>query len=141
MFETLKDWLASISLAPDPHDTLIKRKAEISVILYRIISADKKETDKELALFTKLFKTRFQEANDDQIHKYWDQARRLHGTLGVQVSVIKNELEKDGKDPLEFLKIINDMIIVDGIDEREYRVFSEITEKFGYDSKSILNNF
>jgi len=128
MFKTLKEWLANISEKPDVDDALEKMKTQVGVILYHVIIADEQQTDEECELFCKLFKSRFNE-EETAIRQRFDQLRRLEGTLGVQVDVIKKHLSDDGKDYMELMKIVNDMINVDGIDDREYQVFSEIKKK------------
>ena len=127
MFTDLNQWFASFLDEGD--DQLSAVKLSVGVLLYHIIDADNRHSKKELDRFSEVFTRKFDEPQDS-IALLFDRLARLNGTLGFHAEIIKHHLEKDGQNPLGIMTMLNEMINIDGIDEREYRVFSEIEKKF-----------
>ena len=129
MITQLTEWFQSLVSNTNTDEPLTDVKLSVGVLLYHIIIADKKQSQKELDRFNQLFTDRFKET-DKSIGAFMDQLMRLEGTLGVHVSIIKQHLADTGQNYLSIMNTLNEMIMVDGIDDREYRVFEEIKIKF-----------
>lgn len=105
-----------------------KLKISVAVLLGHIINADNIQSEKEIIKFHEIFEKQFQSSKDESIVIY-RKVQELSGELDNHIEQIKTELIDDAISKAKIMQILNEMILSDGIDDDEYRVFNEIREK------------
>ncbi len=105
-----------------------KLKISVAVLLCHIINADDIKSDKEINKFHKIFEKEFNTSKDESIAIY-QKIKELNGELNNNIEQIHNELGDDAIVKGKIMQILNEMILSDGIEDNEYKIFEEIREK------------
>ena len=102
-----------------------KFKVASATLVCSIVDTDNKNSEKHCTLFQKNFNLEEDEFNEIK--------NKLQGdglSLDDKVSYIKSELGNNMFQVMQFLKILNKFAIVDGCNQKSYREFEKIRDKF-----------
>lgn len=105
-----------------------KLKMLVSILLCHIIDADDVKSEKEMNKFHEIFESQFQISKDESMVIYQETVK-LNFDLISDIEKIEKELASDTIRKAKVMKILNEMILSDGIDNREYEVFEIIRNK------------
>ncbi|RME23908.1 MAG: hypothetical protein D6806_10455 [Deltaproteobacteria bacterium] len=125
----LAEWFTALRNGSDELEGLSDVKLSVGVILYHVIVADEKKTRKELDRFAEIFTRQFDEPREN-IARFFDRIAQLEDSLEEHLDVIRQHLVETGQDYSQLFRLINDMIIVDGVDNREYKLFYAMKDRF-----------
>jgi len=114
----------------DEFDELLDEVAlSVGILLFDIIIADRKITKKELEKFSAIFNSKF-DIKSTSVEHLFNHIPLLQGDIHEHSTIIRNHLNMNGEKHYAVLDILNQMIIVDGVDDREYDQFYKIKHVF-----------
>jgi hypothetical protein len=94
-------------------------------VVHNVIDADKKQQQKYCGLF------------QDKLNLPIEELERIKGSIDIdratvndKIEYIKKELDGNRYEIMEFLKILNRFIVLDGCSQESYREFEIIRDKF-----------
>ena len=94
-------------------------------VVHNVIDADKKQQQKYCKLFQEKLNIPIDELEDIKNNIDIDR-----GSIDKNIKYIKKELNNSKYEIMEFLKIINRFVILDGCNQNSYREFEIIRDKF-----------
>lgn len=94
-------------------------------VVHNVIDASEKEQEKYCSLFQTQLNVPLEELQN--IKKSIEVDR---DSVDEKIAYIKKELDNNKFEIMEFLKILNRFIVLDGCDTRSYREFETIRDKF-----------
>lgn len=100
-------------------------KVAAAVLLFDIIKADSEVSKEEVEKFHNIFTSQF-DISKEKSESLYRQVEDLHGQFDMYLKQIKEKFESDLMAKANLMKILNEMILVDGIDDIEYDRFEII---------------
>jgi len=94
-------------------------------VVHNVIDSDKKKQQK----YCKLFQDRLN-LPQDELEKIKTYINIDRGTVNEKIEYIKKELDNSKYEIMEFLKILNRFIVLDGCNRDSYTAFEIIRDKF-----------
>lgn len=129
MASDLTQWISDFFKIDEYDELLDEVMLSVGILLFDIIVADGIITNKELEKFSAIFSTKF-DIKFTSVEHLFNHIPLLQGDLSEHSTVIRNHLNKNGVKHYAVLDILNQMIIVDGVDNREYDQFYKIKHIF-----------
>lgn len=145
MFKSLKHWLASIALNNSPETLFTNINDEVvhvalASLLYHVIAADQFESDKEKKLFSKILQTEFG-LNSEQVGLLYSYVKPLKSDLRSDLNTLNHYLKNKPGLRMNFMKKLNQLIDIDGINSKELEIFNDAMQVFFPDIKNKQNEF
>ncbi len=125
MFESLKHWFST-----DHHDHLFNHPEDAKIhvalasMLYHIMDADHRCTEKEQKLFTTILKDEF-DLNDKQVGELYEYVSLLKSDLKTDLETVSEYLKDTPTVRMAFMEKLIHLINVDGIQTGELDIFYE----------------
>jgi len=94
-------------------------------VVHNVIDADNDKKEN----YCQLFKDRLN-ISKEELEKIKDNISTDEKNIDEKIEYIKKELNNDPYQIMELMKILNRFIILDGCNERSYREFEKIRDKF-----------
>ena len=94
-------------------------------VVHNVIDSDKKQQQKYCQLFQDKFNLEMEELEDIK-----DSLDTNRVSINSKIEYIKKELNNNKYEIMEFLKIINRFVILDGCSKESYREFEIIRDEF-----------
>ncbi len=124
MFESLSHWIKSSK----QHNSLFEHSEDETIhvalasLLYKIVMCDDIESRKEKNEFAEILQHEFG-MNNEQIHTLHEKVKGMTSTLEDDLSVIHSYLKDKDTVRLNFMKLLNHLISLDGVTDKELDVF------------------
>lgn len=100
-----------------------------ATVLWSIMISDKRVTKKEQKKFNHFLKNEFA-LNQIEIKSMFEKVQEnTHESIRENIDILKDALGEHPVQKTRFMKYLNECIICDGVDEREYKTFEEIRER------------
>ncbi|MBT3206221.1 MAG: hypothetical protein HOM14_02300 [Gammaproteobacteria bacterium] len=126
MFESLTHWFESLGkeskLFNDPEDEVLH--GALASVLYHIISADKHVIEKEKHKFSSILKQEF-DLDDDQVDHLYLAAKSSTSDPHSDLETVNQHLKKNPQLRMNFMKKLNQLIDLDGVQDSELDIFYE----------------
>lgn len=129
MSSDLTQWISDFFKIDEYDELLDDVMLSVGILLFDIIVADRKITKKELEKFSAIFNAKF-DIKFTSVEHLFNHIPLLQGDIHEHSKIIRNHLNKNGEKHFAVLDILNQMIIVDGVDDREYDQFYKIKYVF-----------
>ncbi|MCP4271273.1 MAG: hypothetical protein GY781_04805 [Gammaproteobacteria bacterium] len=126
MFESLTHWFESLGkeskLFNDPEDEVLH--GALASVLYHIISADKHVIEKEKHKFSSILKQEF-DLDDDQVDHLYLAAKSSTSDPHSDLETVNQHLKQNPQLRMNFMKKLNQLIDLDGVQDSELDIFYE----------------
>jgi uncharacterized tellurite resistance protein B-like protein len=126
MFESLTHWFDSLEkeskLFKDPEEEALH--SALASVLYHVISADKQVSSREKHKFAIILKHEF-DLEDEQISHLYEAAKSSASDPHADLQTVSHYLKQNPLVRMNFLNKLNQIIDIDGVQERELDVFYE----------------
>jgi len=99
-----------------------------AIILATLIKTDGKISEQERKKFNDFFKKEF-ELDNNSIDKLFKEAIESQENIEQHIELLKDGFKDDIMAKARFMQYLNETIISDGIEDKEYAVFEMIREK------------
>ncbi len=100
-----------------------------ATVLWSIMISDKRVTIKEQKKFNTFLKNEFS-LNPSEIEAMFEKVQEnTQESINENLELLKDALNDHPIQKTRFMKYLNECIICDGVDEREYHTFEEIRAK------------
>ncbi len=103
-------------------------KESFAVLLWAIIISDGVVSDKEREAFNKFFKLEF-DLNPYEIDALFQTVEKNQENLEQHLKLLRLAFRSYPAQKARFMQYLNECIICDGVDNREYHTFEEIRQK------------
>ena len=103
-------------------------KESFAVVLYSVIISDTVISKKERRQFYRFFARQFK-LTRVEIEQLFEDASKNMDKLDEHIAMLKEGFTGYSLDKVRFMKLLNDCIICDGIDNREYVTFGYIQSR------------
>jgi len=125
MFKSLQHWFDALA----EQDKLFKDAGEsvrtaLASVLFHVIKADARESDKEKAEFERILTGEFGIDHAAVAHLYHN-VHTLESDLQTDLSTLKEHLKDNPNIRLSLMRKLNHVVSLDGVDTRELAVFNE----------------
>ena len=97
----------------------------VVVVLFHVMEADRWVNFKEINKLYEILNTQFNQDKED-IDKIIKSISSISGSVQEHAHAINQYLNEINYQPLQMMDVVNQLILVDGIDPREYPVFEQM---------------
>ena len=126
MFESLTHWFDSLDkeskLFNDPEEEALH--SALASVLYHVISADKAVVSREKHKFATILKHEF-DLDDEQVSHLYEAAKSSASDLHTDLQTVSHHLKQNPLIRMNFLNKLNQIVDIDGVQERELDIFYE----------------
>ncbi|MCK5662918.1 MAG: TerB family tellurite resistance protein [Thiotrichaceae bacterium] len=126
MFESLTHWFESLEkeskLFNDPEDEALH--SALASVLYHMISTDNHVADKEKHKFVSILKQEF-DLEDDQVNHLYLAAKSSTSDPHTDLETVNQHLKKNPLLRMNFMKKLNQLMDLDGVQGGELDIFYE----------------
>ena len=138
MFESITHWFESLEkeskLFNNPEEEMLH--SALASVLYHIINADKHVVSREKQQFTAILKQEF-DLNDKQIDHLYQASASSISDPHADLEIVNSYLKQDPVLRMNFMKKLNQLIDIDGVQEPELDIFYEALHLVFPDIKQV----
>ncbi len=103
-------------------------KRAFAVVIFHVIKADNKETDKEKQRFVEFFKDDF-ELKEDEIEQLHEDASQFDDHYENYLDILKEKISAYPEVEMKLMRNLNSILSSQKFSKEEFEVFEEVTQK------------
>lgn len=129
MFNSLKHWLATLDKDNHLFEHADSEAIHVALasVLYHIISADSVEDNLEIHQFKEIMANEFT-LSEQQIQLLYNHVKNLKSDLTSDLITVNDYLKDNPNLRMTFMSKLNQLIAVDGVDNKEITIFYQAME-------------
>lgn len=126
MFESLTHWFDSLEKESKLFNNTDEETlhSALASVLYHLIAADKQVLSKEKQKFSKILKQEF-DLEDEQVSHLYQAAKSSTSDLHDDLQTVNHYLKQNPALRMNFMNKLNQLIDIDGVQDRELEIFYE----------------